>query len=41
VANIVGHLKQGVTEPVLSRALTYWRSVDKALGDEVAAGLGS
>ena len=33
VHNIVGHLLNGVTEPVLLRAFEYWRNVDKTLGD--------
>ncbi|QCX78851.1 Catalase [Streptomyces sp. YIM 121038] len=37
VANISGHLLDGVSRPVLDRALRYWRSVDKDLGDKVAA----
>ncbi|MDX6738557.1 catalase [Actinocorallia sp. A-T 12471] len=40
VDNIVGHLKNGVSDPVLARAATYWRNIDKALGDRVAAGIG-
>jgi catalase len=39
VSNIVGHLRDGVSEPVLARALDYWRKVDKDLGDRVAAGM--
>ncbi len=37
--NIVGHLLDGVTEPVLLRAFQYWRNVDKNLGDGVEAGV--
>ncbi|MFH8746174.1 catalase [Streptomyces rimosus] len=37
VNNIVGHLSNGVSRPVLLRALQYWRNVDKALGDRIAA----
>jgi catalase len=37
--NIVGHLLNGVTEPVLARAFEYWRSVDKDLGDRVESGV--
>lgn len=37
VSNISGHLLDGVSRPVLDRALTYWRNVDKELGDRVAA----
>ncbi len=39
VSNVVGHLKDGVTEPVLSRAFEYWRNVDKAVGDRIAKGV--
>jgi catalase len=37
VDNIVGHLLNGVTEPVLVRAFEYWRNVDKNLGDRIEA----
>ena len=37
--NIAGHLSKGVSEPVLQRALQYWRNVDKDLGDTVAGKL--
>ncbi|MFF2954633.1 catalase [Kitasatospora sp. NPDC057965] len=40
VSNIVGHLQGGVSEPVLERAVQYWRNVDKALGDRIAKGVG-
>ena len=36
VSNISGHLKQDVVEPVLSRAIDYWRKVDGDLGARVA-----
>lgn len=36
VNNIAGHLKAGVSEPVLERALEYWHNVDAELGDRVA-----
>ncbi len=39
VSNIVGHLKDGVSEPVLVRAIDYWRKVDKDLGERVATGI--
>ncbi len=39
VSNVVGHARQDVTEPVLSRVVSYWRSIDRAVGDQ-AAGLG-
>jgi catalase len=35
VGNIVGHLLNGVTEPVLQRAFGYWHNVDRDLGDRI------
>ncbi len=39
VTNIVGHLLDGVTEPVLERAFAYWRRVDTDLGQRVEKGV--
>jgi catalase len=39
VSNVVGHLKNGVTEPVLERALEYWRNIDKEVGERIAKGV--
>jgi catalase len=39
VSNIVGHLLNGVTEPVLERAFGYWHNVDTDLGDRVEKGV--
>lgn len=36
VSNISGHLLDGVSRPVLERAVQYWRNVDKDLGDRIA-----
>ena len=36
VGNVVGHLCDGVSEPVLDRAFEYWRNIDKDLGDRIA-----
>lgn len=36
VANVVGHLKKGVTAPVLERAFSYWRDIDQEIGDRIA-----
>jgi catalase len=33
---VVGHLRGGVSGVVLERALDYWRSIDKTLGDAIA-----
>lgn len=40
VSNVVGHLSNGVSEPVLKRALEYWRNVDRDVGDRIAEGVG-
>ena len=39
VSNVVGHLLNGVTEPVLQRAFEYWSNVDKDLGGKIEAGV--
>ena len=39
VDNVVGHLLNGVTQPVLERAFEYWRNIDKGIGDRIAAGV--
>ena len=39
VDNIVGHLLNGVSEPILRRAFDYWRNVDKNLGDRIEQGV--
>lgn len=39
VSNVVGQLKNGVTEPVLTRAFEYWRNIDGAIGDRIARGV--
>ncbi|MFP4110521.1 MAG: catalase, partial [Desulfonatronovibrio sp.] len=39
VSNVVGHLKKGVSEPVLQRAFEYWRNIDKETGDRIARGV--
>ncbi|MFF2808986.1 catalase [Streptomyces sp. NPDC058000] len=36
VGNVSGHLLNGVSRPVLDRALQYWRNIDKKLGDRIA-----
>jgi len=38
VDNIVGHLLDGVTEPVLQRAVEYFCNVDADLGERVEEG---
>jgi catalase len=35
VSNIAGHLRAGVSEPVLQRAFEYWRNVDEDLGQRI------
>jgi catalase len=36
VSNVVGHLKAGVSQPVLQRAFEYWRNIDREIGDRIA-----
>jgi catalase len=39
VSNVVGHLLNGVTEPVLERAFQYWKNVDQTVGDRIEKGV--
>jgi len=39
LSNIIAHLRNGVSAPILVRAVDYWRKVDKDLGDRIAHGL--
>jgi catalase len=39
VDNVVGHLLNGVTEPILERAFEYWRNIDKGVGERIEAGV--
>jgi catalase len=41
VSNVVGHLKGGVQEPVLGRAIQYWTNVDASLGRRIAEAMGA
>lgn len=35
VSNVVGHLRKGVSEPVLQRAFQYWRNIDNEVGSRI------
>ena len=37
VSNVAGHLGNGVSDAVLERAFTYFRNVDREIGDRIAA----
>ncbi len=39
VSNVVGHLRKGVSAPVLERAIAYWRNIDRGIGDRIAGGM--
>jgi catalase len=41
VDNVIGHLLDGVTEPVLHRVFDYFRNVDVNLGDRIEKGVRS
>lgn len=37
VSNVAGHLKNGVSEPVLERAFEYWHKIDADIGRRIKA----
>ncbi len=39
VDNVVGHLLNGVSEPVLRRAFQYWRNIDAGVGARIEEGV--
>ena len=39
VSNVVGHLKKGVSTPVLLRAFEYWSNIDKDIGERIKKGV--
>ncbi|QCQ92863.1 catalase [Rhodococcus sp. SGAir0479] len=39
VSNVVGHLLNRVSEPVLVRAFEYWRNIDKDVGERIEKGV--
>ncbi|WLP92486.1 catalase [Gordonia sp. NB41Y] len=39
VDNVVGHLLNGVSEPVLGRAFEYWRRIDAGVGARIEQGV--
>jgi catalase len=41
VANVAGHLRAGVSEPVLQRAFEYWKNIDKEIGDRIEHAVGN
>jgi catalase len=36
---VVGHLSEGVSEPVLERAIEYWHNIDQETGERIAKGV--
>ncbi|PRC49675.1 catalase, partial [Mycobacterium sp. ITM-2017-0098] len=40
-SNIIGHVLDGVKEPVLSRVFEYWKNIDPDLGKKVEEGVRS
>jgi len=41
VKNVIDHLSNGVSRPVLERAFEYWRNIDKETGDRIAEAFAS
>ena len=35
VSNVVGHLRDGVSQPVLERAFEYWRHIDPGISERI------
>lgn len=39
IGNVVGHLKDGVSDPVLKRAFEYWKKIDQEIGERIEKGV--
>lgn len=39
--NVIGHVSDGIKEPVLSRVFEYWKNVDADLGKKIEEGIRS
>ncbi len=39
VSNVIGHLKKGVSGPILKRVFEYWNNIDKSIGERIKKGL--
>jgi catalase len=39
ISNVVGHLKEGVIEPVLKMAFEYWKKIDQEVGESIEKGV--
>ncbi|KTD60369.1 Catalase [Legionella sainthelensi] len=39
ISNVVAHLKNGVTQPVLARAFEYWKKIDQQIGERIEKGV--
>jgi catalase len=41
VANVAGHLSDGVSEDVLARAFQYWKNIDEEIGERIEQAVGA
>jgi catalase len=41
VANVAGHLMDGVSDAVLARAFEYWKNVDREIGERIEQAVGA
>jgi len=41
VANVAGHLSDGVSDKVLARAFEYWKNIDQEIGDRIEQAVGA
>jgi len=41
VANVAGHLSDGVSDAVLARAFEYWKNIDPEIGERIEHAVGT
>jgi catalase len=41
VANVAGHLSDGVSDAVLARAFQYWKNIDPEIGERIEQAVGA
>jgi len=41
VSNVAGHLSDGVSEDVLTRAFQYWKNIDQETGERIEQTVGA
>jgi catalase len=41
VSNVAGHLSDGVSDKVLTRAVEYWKNIDQGIGERIEQAVGA